>query len=60
MKLNPLMTQGVDQIEDKSIEMMCNKCGEDFDLIDASHEGNLVPKCPICKSPELEILKPSV
>ena len=55
-----MMTQGVDQNEDKSIEMMCKKCGEDFDLIDASHEGNLVPKCPICKSPELEILKPRV
>jgi len=36
--------------------MICRKCGRDFNLIDASHEGNFVPKCPACRSAELDII----
>ena len=50
------MTHRGAKIENKPIEMRCRKCGNDFNLTDASHEGNLVPKCPICESPELDII----
>ena len=43
-------------MEDKPIEMRCKKCGKDFNLTNASHEGNLVPKCPACVSTELDII----
>ena len=43
-------------MDDNHIEMKCKKCGNDFNLIDAFHEGNLVPKCPECGSPELDTI----
>ena len=43
-------------MENKPMEMRCKKCGNDFNLIDALHEGNPIPKCPECRSPELDII----
>ena len=56
MKPNWFMTKRGAQMDDNHIEMKCKKCGNDFNLIDAFHEGNLVPKCPECGSPELDTL----